>query len=376
MAVQRALRGTTPTGQILTGLRGVGKTVLLNHLAMMAEDAGGHAVMLEVPEDGTFLSLLAAELEGVASDMGRQTGVVDRLWRMARALRIGVEAGLDHRGAPTLGLRVEMPIEQTPLKGDLRLDLRDVFIALGTAAKEQGTIICIALDELQFLKQREFEALILATHRATQKQLPIVVLGAGLPTLPALAGEAKTYAERAFEEIGALSPSDVANAIREPARQRGADFTDEAIARIATATHGYPYFVQRWASDAWVAASKSPVCAADVDRATPGIERQLDRSFFRVRFDRCTPREQQYLRAMAELGPGEHSAADIASVLKMHSSASVGSLRESLARKGMIYIKTYGITGYTVPLFDEYIRRAMPELKLSARSRTKALRSI
>lgn len=361
IAVARTKRGLPAKGQMITGLRGVGKTVLLNRFYRAAEAEGLHAVLIEAPEDGSFLNKLARELRQALLQFERQGPVTDTIKRAIGALKnFSITAGVDQTGSLEFGIKPAVQ-QGTADSGDPEMDLRDLLSAIGEAARERGSGLLIAVDELQYLSLGELGALIGATHRTTQHALPILVMGAGLPNLPALAGEAKTYAERLFDfhEIGSLSFDDVATAVRRPATELGVNVTDEAIAEIARVTEGYPYFVQEWAHDTWNVGTKSPLTLKDVHRASALVMERLDRSFFRVRIDRLTPRERQYLRGMAQLGPGPHASGDVAAELGSAVS-SVARARDVLIEKGMLYSPAHGKTAFTVPLFDQFLRRAIP----------------
>jgi hypothetical protein len=245
--------------------------------------------------------------------------------------------------------------------GDLEVDIPDLLEAVGEAARERGTAVALIMDELQYLDQIEMSALIVGMHRVSQKQLPLTLFGAGLPQLVGLTGRSKSYAERLFDfpEAGPLSLAHARLALRAPAQQEGVDFTEPAIARIFEVTEGYPYFIQEWGYHSWLAAKTSPIGLADVETATPAAVTALDRSFFRVRFDRLTPAEKRYLRAMSELGAGPHRSGDIAHGLGVKIT-STGPVRASLISKGMIFSPAHGDTAFTVPLFDQFMRRTMP----------------
>jgi hypothetical protein len=260
-------------------------------------------------------------------------------------------------------IEVELSIDPVPGvadSGDLESDLPDLFEAVAEAALEKKTSVVILIDELQYLSQEELSALIMAMHRIAQKNLPLSFIGAGLPIIPALAGESKSYAERLFEfpEIGPLSDQDARKAINEPAQKEGVTFTPEALDEIIRVTKGYPYFLQEWGFQAWGLAKKSPIDVDVIKQATSDSIRTLDESFFRVRFDRLTPREPTYLRALAELGPGQHRSGDVASVMKITVSQAAP-IRNTLIQKGMIYSPSHGDIAFSVPLFDEFMRRAI-----------------
>ncbi len=245
--------------------------------------------------------------------------------------------------------------------GDLEGDLGALLGQAGNAARNAGTALVIFIDELQYVKQEQFAALITALHKCAQENLPLALIGAGLPQLRALAGKAKSYAERLFDYpmIDKLNPEDATLAIVKPASEQGVQYTAEAVETIMRKTQGYPYFLQEWGKHSWDIAQESPISADDVANASSQAIAALDESFFRVRFDRLTPTEKRYIRAMAELGAGPHRSGDIAETLG-RTSNSLGPIRSSLITKGMIWSPTYGDTAFTVPLFDEFMRRVMP----------------
>jgi hypothetical protein len=246
--------------------------------------------------------------------------------------------------------------------GILENDLPELLMLVAEAAQAADTAVAVLIDEVQYLDTEDLSALIVSVHKIGQRQLPLIVFGAGLPQTAALAGEAKSYAERLFDypAIGPLEPADAARAIQEPIRGEGEEIDSAALAEIVRQTEGYPYFLQEWGSHAWNEAPVSPISEADVSRATAKALEALDRSFFRVRFDRLTPREKDYMRAMAELGPGPHRSGDIANLLGVKVT-SMGPLRSGLIAKGMIYSPQHGDTAFTVPMFDSFMRRSMPD---------------
>jgi hypothetical protein len=246
--------------------------------------------------------------------------------------------------------------------GDLEHDLQALFEVVGVAACRIETVLALFIDEMQYVAEEELAALITALHRSAQEQLPVVLVGAGLPQLPGQFGKAKSYAERLFDfvTIGPLSPEDSKVALVKPARREGVEFTGEALDLIVDRTQGYPYFLQEWGMKCWDIASESPITIDDVETATDLVIATLDDSFFRVRFDRLTPSERKYLRAMAELGPGPHRSGDIAQILD-RKVQSVAPVRAKLIHKGMVWSPGHGDTAFTVPIFDEFMRRIMPE---------------
>ncbi len=261
-----------------------------------------------------------------------------------------IEVGLDYDPEPGLADN-----------GDLEGDLTALLEQVGSTAKAAKTAVVLFIDELQYVEEPQMAALISALHRCAQERLPVTVVGAGLPQLRGLMGEAKSYAERLFDfpEIGALSPPDAREAIVRPAENEGAAIDGDAVELIIEKTQGYPYFLQEWGKHTWDIAPQSPIRRDDVLEASDEAVAALDESFFLVRFDRLTPTEKKYLRAMAELGPGPHRSGDIAEELG-RSVSSLGPTRAGLIAKGMIWSPTHGDTAFTVPLFDEFMKRIMP----------------
>ena len=360
IALARIRIGRAAKSVLLIGLRGVGKTVLLDRMCEAAESEGIHTIRIEAPESRSLPGILAPQLRLALLRLSRNDRAKDLATRGLRALagfakslkvKYGdIEVGLDYE--PEAGLADN---------GDLEHDLQALLETVGRAAQQAETALAIFIDELQYVKEDELAALITALHRAAQQQLPVAMVGAGLPQLPGLMGSAKSYAERLFDfsRIGPL-PADAARlAIIKPINAEGADITADAVGMILAKTQGYAYFLQEWGKHAWDAALASPITSRDVDRASASAIATLDESFFRVRFDRLTPSEKRYLRAMAELGPGPHRTGDIADVLS-RASTSLGPTRSSLIAKGMIWSPLHGDTDFTVPLFDEFMRRIMP----------------
>ena len=360
VAIARIRAGRAAKSVILVGLRGVGKTVLLDRLREDAEAAGIFTVRAETPERKSLPALLAPQLRQVLHRLSHVTRAKElaqnglrALAGLAKALKVkyhDIEVGIDLE--PEAGLADN---------GDLEGDLTTVLEQVGRAAKKAETAVVLFLDEVQYLAEDQFGALISALHRCAQQQLPVTVVGAGLPQILALAGNAKSYAERLFDfpVIGPLTEADAQTALVKPVQAEGADFEDGALREILKVTHHYPYFLQEWGKHSWDVAEESPITKSDVDEATQSAVAALDESFFRMRFDRTTPKEKQYLRAMAEIGPGPHRSGDIATVLQKAVST-VAPLRQSLITKGMVWSPSHGETAFTVPLFDEYMKRIMP----------------
>lgn len=346
----------------LTGLRGVGKTVLLNEIERLAKKEGYHTVFIEAHENKAFGPLIVPYLRSLLFDLDRIAGVSAKVKRGLGILRSFIGTLSLTVGDVTVGLGID-PERGLADSGDLEIDLPTLFVAIGEAAQDRQCAVAILIDEIQYLSQKELGALIMAMHKVQQQQLPLVLLGAGLPILPGLAGESKSYAERlfSFPDVGALSEEDAKAALRQPAQAVGVGFEAAALHEIVQLTKGYPYFIQEWGYQAWNVAAESPITLKDVQKATKTVILRLDQNFFRVRFDRLTPSEKSFLRAMAELGPGLHRIADIAEILNIKAT-SLSPVRAKLIKKGMIYSPSYGDLAFTVPLFDEFMLRAMPNV--------------
>ncbi|MEQ1951318.1 ATP-binding protein [Mesorhizobium sp. CN2-181] len=360
--IGRIKAGRPTQGMILTGLRGVGKTVLLSEIRKIGEQEGFAVLLIEAHEGKKLAEMLVPPLRELLFSMNAAEKARTLAARGLRVLKSFVSSLSITIEGVTFGLGVD-PETGTADSGDLEADLPRVFEIVGEAAKAADRPVLILLDEIQYLEPVEFSALIMAIHRVNQRQLPIALVAAGLPQTLALAGNSKSYAERLFRypEVGALDDDAARRALREPARSEGADFTEQAIDRILEVTKRYPYFLQQWGYDSWNVAPRTPISAEDVDHATEHAIGELDQSFFKVRFDRCTPAEKRYMRALASLGPGTQRSGDVAESLGVKVT-SLGPVRNSLIRKGMIYSPAHGDTAFTVPLFDEFMIRAMPEL--------------
>ncbi|MDO8958571.1 MAG: ATP-binding protein [Rhodocyclaceae bacterium] len=346
---------------LLTGLRGVGKTVLLNEIERMANTAGYQTILIEAHEEKPLGELIYPALRRLLYELDRAAGTGDKVKRGLAVLRSFIGSIKLTVGDVALGLDIESA-KGTADSGDLEIDLPNLFVAIAEAAEERGSAVAILVDEIQYLSQKELGAIIMAMHKMQQKQLPLVLLAAGLPVLPGMAGESKSYAERLFNfpDIGALSADDAAKALRDPAREAGVEFREDALQEVFRLTRGYPYFIQEWGYQSWNMASASPITLRIVQDATPEVMRRLDRNFFRVRFDRLTPGEKNFLRAMAHLGPGNQRTGDIVAALGM-SVKGIGPVRSKLIKKGMIYSPAHGDMAFTVLLFDEFMVRAIPE---------------
>ncbi len=345
---------------LLTGLRGVGKTVLLNEIERRAKEAGYRTVSIEAHEDKPFGPLIASHLKTLLYDLDRVAGAGDKVKRGLRVLRSFIGGLKVTVGDVTMGLDID-PEQGAADSGDIEIDLSNVFVAVGEAAEERKSAVAVLIDEIQYFNQKELGALIMAMHKVQQRQFPLVLFGAGLPILPGLAGESKSYAERlfSFPHVGALTEKDAAQALYEPAQAAGVVFDVPALAEVFRLTKGYPYFIQEWGYQAWNLAAASPITLHVVKKATATVISRLDQNFFRVRYDRLTPSEKNFLRAMADLGSGHHRTGDIANALGVKVT-SLGPVRAKLMKKGMIYSPSHGDMAFTVPLFDEFMRRIMP----------------
>ena len=358
IALHRIRAGRPEKGQMLLGLRGVGKTVLLNRISDMAEEAGYHVVMLEALEGQRLAEYLAPALKSTLLRLNRAEKAKEYVSRAVGALRGFASAFKVSIGEIEIGLS-EPAIADS---GNLEVDLPALVVAVGQAAKAADSSVAILVDEVQYLNEPDLRALIVAFHSIAQKGLPVAFFGAGLPQVAALSGDAKSYAERLldFPSVGPLTSDAAKRAIRQPIRDEGADIRPDALERIVAVTKGYPYFLQEWGKHSWNRARQSPIIANDVEAASRSVTDALDKSFFRVRFDRLTPREQDYLRAMAELGTGPHRSGAIADALG-RTVESTGPLRSGLIRKGMIWSPAHGETAFTVPLFDEFMCRIIAD---------------
>ena len=363
IALDRLLIGRGSKSLLMVGLRGVGKTVLLNRIQELADEKYYKTILLEAPENKSLPALLIPALRSILLKLDRGENISEHVKRAIRVLKSfagGVKVKVNE---VEFGLDI-VPERGTADSGDLESDLSELFVAIGEAAKSRHTAFSIMIDEMQYISDVELSALIMAIHKISQKQLPIILVGAGLPQLVAATGRSKSYAERLFDfpDIGQLREKEAYAALQEPVQKEGISFDRDALKEIFAQTRGYPYFLQEWGYHCWNAAEKSPITAEVVKAATPGAIASLDANFFRVRFDRLTPREKTYLRAMAESGPGPHRSGDIADLLDVKVK-SVAPLRSGLIKKGMIYSPAHGDTSFTVPMFDEYLKRMIPMYK-------------
>jgi hypothetical protein len=345
---------------LLTGLRGVGKTVLLNEIKRMADADGYRTIFIEAHEGKALGPLIAPYLRSLLYDLDRIAGTGHKVKRGLAVLRSFIGALKLTMGDLSIGLDIE-PEKGAADSGDLEVDLPNLFIAIGEAAADRTIPVAIFIDEIQYFNKKELGALIMGMHKIQQHQLPLVLLGAGLPILPGLAGESKSYAERlfSFPNIGALSQEDTAKALQDPAQESGIAFEPSALTEVYRLTKGYPYFLQEWGYVAWNLATSSPITLQVIHDATLTVIPRLDENFFRVRYERLTPSEKNFLRAMAELGQDAHRTGDIAEILGVKVT-SLGPVRAKLINKGMIYSPAHGDLAFTVPLFSDFMIRTIP----------------
>jgi hypothetical protein len=360
VALQRLRIGRDGRSAMLTGLRGVGKTVLLNEFEQLADARGYFREHVEVSEDGRLPGRVAAALRRILLSMDARRRVGERV---RRALGVLKAFTLQLPGGPELSIDVE-PVRGPADSGDLATDLAGLFVELGEVAAEHDTGVFLSIDELHYVPLETLEALVMGLHRASQLSLPITIAGAGLPSLAALTGEAKSYAERmfTFPIIGSLAIEQAREALLVPAEDEGVRWEDAALDRVVTASECYPYFLQEFGKHAWdVADGPALITLDDVERSIPVARAGLDDGFFRVRTGRTTDPERAYLRAMAELGPGPVRSSEVAALLGRKITA-LGPTREALIRKALCYSPRWGEIDYTVPMFDGFMRRWMPDL--------------
>jgi len=354
-ALQRVLLGRPAQSQMLLGLRGVGKTVLLNKIEQIAESHAYLTSFIEAPEDRKLVDLLYPKIHQVLRKLSLSDAAKTATYAALRALRSFAGSFKIKVGDFEVSVDPEPGVADS---GNLEYDLTELILKVGDAAKAAGRGWALLIDEVQYLSTQELGALIVAIHRVNQKALPVLLFGAGLPAIAALSGDAKSYAERLFifPKVDALSPIDAANAIRQPVEEEGESIDDDLVGRIAVLTRGYPYFLQELGYQVWNAASGSPISIDCIDVAEKEALRRLDEGFFKVRIERLTPKEKEYVIAMARLGAGPYRSADVADLLGERLTT-LGPRRAQIIAKGMIYSPAHGDIAFTVPMFDEYLKR-------------------
>lgn len=359
-ALERTKRGRHAKSLMILGLRGVGKTVLLNEIRKEAESRGYLVEQIEARDGEDLRQLLIHALRRVLLQLDRPGQTIEAVKKGLRVLRsfigkITVSAG---------GVDVTLGVDPEPGhadSGDFEADVKDVLVATAQASRATKRPVALLIDELQYVSRPELAALIRGMHAVNQEGLPLLLFGAGLPQLAGQAGDAKSYAERLFDfpRLDRLDKDDACKAIRDPVNDEGAHIEDGALDEIYAQTRGYPYFLQEWGYNAWNVAQGDAITGKDAVAATDQSIRKLDESFFRVRFDRLTPLERDYMRYLAELGEGPQRSSDVAKAMNRNG-RSLGPTRDNLIKKGMIYAPEHGQVAFTVPLFDEFMRREMP----------------
>jgi AAA ATPase domain len=352
--VGRLKRGATEQSMIIRGLRGVGKTVLLNAFEDRAESEGFLTYYHEMTPDSSLVGEIARDAQAAMA----------RLKLSARATK-AIRDALAHLGTIRVvgpeGIELSVDL-RTADEGTIARDLSELLLQLGRAAADKATGVVFLLDEVQFVKEVEYRSVITALHRATQRNVPIALAAAGLPHIPRLTGEARSYAERlfSFPVIGSLSASDATAALVEPARQQDVEYEHEAIERALAWTGGYPFYIQQLGKHAWNLANTTPITTPDLEAAMPTAQQALDSSIYEVRIQRATDQERRYMRAMAELGSGPYRSGDVAAKLGRKTSE-VSVVRQRLLEKGLVYAtEDYGYVDFTVPRFGEFMARYMP----------------
>ena len=359
-ALLRTKIGRSSKSTLMVGLRGVGKTVLLERIRQEAEANGIYTLQIEAPENRSLPSMIVPQLRLALLRISNKEAAKQMAHRALRGLAGFVKAlKVEYQG---IGVTLDSaPEPGLADSGDLENDLQALLEVVGAAAKADESCVALFIDELQYVKEDELAALITALHRTSQRGIPVTMVGAGLPQVRGHMGRAKSYAERLFEfpEIGPLSPEDAKLAIAKPARDEGVEIEPPALDAIVAQTQCYPYFLQEWGKHVWDVAQRSPITVSNVEAASGQAMADLDASFFLVRFDRLTPTEKRYLRAMAQLGQGPHRSGDVARVLD-RPVTSLAPVRSQLINKGMIWSPSHGDTAFTVPMFDEFMVRIMP----------------
>ena len=358
-AIQRALLGKQSRSQMLLGLRGVGKTVLLSKIEEMADGAGHVTSSIEAPEGKPLSELLVPKINQALRKFSTTENAKAKAHQALRALRSFASVFKLSYGDVSISVDPEAGVADS---GDIESDLPELFVRVGEAAKAAGKAWTLLVDEVQYLRSIDLAALIVALHKISQKDLPVLFFGAGLPQVAALSGDAKSYAERLFHypAVGALQRDDARTAIRQPIQGEGQSISEDALLEVLSRTQGYPYFLQEWGYQCWNIAEGPEIQLPDASKAAGEATRRLDDGFFKVRFDRLTPKEREYVIAMAKLGSGPYRSSDVAGALN-ETHQSLGPRRSQIISKGMIYSPSHGDIAFTVPMFNEYLMRNFVE---------------
>ena len=354
-AIERALIGKSSRSQMLLGLRGVGKTVLLNKIEELAESAGHVTSFIEAPEGKSFSELLVPKINQALRKLSMAESAKATAHRALRALRSFASTFTISYGDASISVDPEVGVADS---GEIEADLSELFVRIGEAAKAAGKAWTLLIDEVQYLRVDDLAALIVSLHRANQKNLPVLFFGAGLPQVAALSGDAKSYSERLFHypAVGPLGKIAAETAIRQPIEDEGENIEPEAVDEIFAKTKGYPYFLQEWGYQCWNIAEGPCINLGDASKAASEATKRLDDGFFMVRFDRLTPKEREYVIAMAKLGEGPYRSSDVAAALN-ETPQSLGPRRAQIISKGMIYSPSHGDIAFTVPMFSQYLIR-------------------
>lgn len=362
VALKRLQLGKSEKSFLLIGLRGVGKTILLNKMENMIQEFGGLSIYIEAHDQKPFTKILIPHLRKILLNFDSNGGVSTKVKKALRVLKSFCGSVKLKYQDLELSLDVEPEIGSAD-SGDLEIDIPILLEAVAEVAKDKKIAISIIIDELQYLSKIELSALIMAIHRIAQKQLPLFMIGAGLPQLRSIMGRSKSYAERLFDfpHIGPLKKEDAFSALQKPVQDLGVQFEDSALKEIFKQTEGYPYFLQEWGYQSWNLSDSNTIHFKVAQQATLESLKRLDEGFFRVRFDRLTSKEKQYLQTFASFGGGSHRSGDIAKKLGVKSQ-SVAPIRDSLIKKGMIYSPSHGDMKFTVPFFEDFMKRVMPPI--------------
>lgn len=361
VAIQRALIGKASRSQMFLGLRGVGKTVLLNSVENIAKDYGHLTSFIEAPEDKPLGELLLPRIHQVLRKLSVIENAKGKAHDAMRALRSFASVFKIEYGETSIAVEPEVGVADS---GDLENDLPELFVRIGEAAKAAGKAWTLLIDEVQYLNQKDLAPLIVALHKTSQENLPVLFFGAGLPQVAALSGDAKSYAERLFHypDVGPLSENDAKDAIRQPVSEEGAVIDDDALDEIVSKTRGYPYFLQEWGHQSWNIATGDTITLDAAHQAEAKTLKRLDEGFFKVRFDRLTSKEREYVIAMAKLGNGPYRSSDVAEALG-ETVQSLGPRRAQIISKGMIYSPAHGDIAFTVPMFNDYLIRNLATIQ-------------
>ncbi len=356
------IKGYPQQPVIYYGLRGVGKTVLLNAIEEKAEEKHILYAHIEIAEKRGFLRQIANYSKKMIHNMSTVEAAKEFTKKALAVLQAFNVTYNPKEQTFTVGASEPSEYITTGILSD---DLTDMFVTMGRTAAKAGRVICFFIDEIQYMKDNEMEALINALHRVNQLRLPIILFGAGLPKVLRIFGEVKTYAERLFKfvSVAELAEEDSREAIEKPANDFGVKYTEDALKEILRWSKGYPYFIQELCNVIWEYTESETISETDVEHVIPIFLKNLDESFFKVRYERCTKKEHDFLFAMVKCGTLPCTISNVAHFMKKRGN-SISPLRAQLISKGIIYSTGHGEIDFTVPLFDEYLKRINPGLKI------------